>query len=188
MISIIFRWIWNVKIIDMFSMYLINFSFDMEVITQLMEEFCLRISAKGSYAIAALIEIGNQTALGKPVSTYNIAEKLGVSKIFLEQTITLLKKNNLLFSTKGKNGGYRLARAADSITALDILFAVEGGLFEKTETAGLKQSPANVLVLEELIFNPLDKAVADCLVSVTLQNLQDAIVQQSDNQSFMLYI
>lgn len=123
----------------------------------------MRISAKGRYALSALIEIARQTEQGEPVSAASISDELGVSKIYLEQIFWGLKRNDILHSTKGKNGGYRLTNAPDKITVKETLLAVENGLFKKVETAGLEQSPANTVALEQLVFIPLDKAVEDCL-------------------------
>jgi Rrf2 family protein len=146
----------------------------------------MRISAKGRYALSALIEVARQTYSGEPVSVNSISEKLGISKIFLEQTVAQLKKSEILSSTKGKGGGYRLTREAGKISIRDVLFAVENTLFEKTELTGMERAPANAAAMEQLIFNRLDKAVDDCLLRITVQDLLDFSVQQNADQAFML--
>jgi len=146
----------------------------------------MRISAKGRYALAALIEIARQTELGEVVSVVAISEKLGISKIFLEQTAMLLKKGGLIQSTKGAKGGYQLARRARSISALDVLLVVENTLLEKTDATVAGQSPATETALREKVFNRLDKAIETCLAGVTIQELLEYADLQNSEQAFML--
>ncbi len=148
----------------------------------------MRISAKGRYALAALIQIANKNNTAEPLPIISISETLGVSKIFLEQVATALKKNGLITAVKGAKGGYQLARNPADITALDVLKSVENGLFETTQTDSLEQSPVIAGALSDLVFTPLDKAVEDCLSGITLQALVEYTLSHGDSQSFMLYI
>jgi Rrf2 family protein len=148
----------------------------------------MRISAKGRYALAALIEIARQTQRGELVSVVNISEKLGISKIFLEQIAVSLKKSGIIKSTKGAKGGYQLTREAGRITALDVLFAVENTLLEKTDDTVSVQSPAIEVALREKVFDRLDKAIEACLSGVTIQELLECADRQNNEQAFMLNI
>ncbi|MDR0250433.1 MAG: Rrf2 family transcriptional regulator [Burkholderiales bacterium] len=148
----------------------------------------MRLSAKGRYALVALIEIARQTQKGKVVSVVSISEKLGISKIFLEQTVVSLKKSGLIKSTKGAKGGYQLMREADRITALDALSAVENMLLEKTDDTVFRQSPAMETALREKVFDRLDKAIETCLSGVTIQDLLECADRQNNEQAFMLNI
>jgi len=148
----------------------------------------MRISAKGRYAIAALIEIARQTRAGERVSVINISEKLGISKIFLEQVVAALKKGDIIQSTKGAKGGYQLAREARSISALDVLSSVENTLLEKSDATVAEQSPSTEAALMDKLFNPLDRVIENCLSGVTIQDLLDYADQQNSDQAFMLYM
>ncbi|MDR0234331.1 MAG: Rrf2 family transcriptional regulator [Zoogloeaceae bacterium] len=148
----------------------------------------MRISAKGRYAFAALIEIARQTKAGELVSVVSISEKLGISKIFLEQTVSALKKGEIIQSTKGAKGGYQLAREARLISALDVLSTVENVLLEKADATVAEQSPATETALREKLFEKLDRAIKTCLSEVTIQDLLEYADQQGDEQAFMLYM
>ena len=148
----------------------------------------MRISAKGRYAFAALIEIARQTRTGERVSVINISEKLGISKIFLEQVVAALKKGDIIQSTKGSKGGYQLAREARSISALDVLLSVENTLLEKSDATVADQSPSTEAALTDKLFNPLDRVIENCLSGVTIQDLLDYADQQNSDQAFMLYM
>jgi Rrf2 family protein len=146
----------------------------------------MRISAKGRYAFAALIEIARQTMVGEVASVVSISEKLGISKIFLEQTVAVLKKNAIIQSRKGARGGYQLAREARAITAFDVLSAVENTLMEKADSTVSGQSPSTEVAMRELVFEKLDRAIEDCLSGVTIQDLLEYADRQNSEQSFML--
>ncbi|MCL2297359.1 MAG: Rrf2 family transcriptional regulator [Proteobacteria bacterium] len=148
----------------------------------------MRISAKGRYALAALVDIARQTQKGEIVSVVSISERLGISKIFLEQTATLLKKSGIIKSTKGAKGGYQLTREASRISALDVLAAVENTLLEKTDDTVSAQSPATEAALREKVFDRLDKAIEACLSGVTIQDLLECADRHNGEQAFMLNI
>jgi Rrf2 family protein len=146
----------------------------------------MRISAKGRYALAALMEIARQTMSGEVISVVSISEKLGISKIFLEQTVSALKKGGVIQSTKGARGGYQLTRAARLISTLDVLAAVENTLLERADSTVADQAPATETALREKLFDPLDRAIENCLAGVTIQDLLECADQQNDAQAFML--
>jgi Rrf2 family nitric oxide-sensitive transcriptional repressor len=60
------------------------------------------------------------------VSTRSIAEELQVSADHLSKVMQRLAKNHLVQSTRGPNGGYRLARSPNEISMLDIYESMEG--------------------------------------------------------------
>ena len=62
------------------------------------------------------------------VSLNSIAERQHISEGYLEQLMAKLKKAGLVESTRGACGGYRLGKAADSISVGDVLRVLEGSL------------------------------------------------------------
>jgi Rrf2 family protein len=63
---------------------------------------------------------------GHYLSTKALAELHGVPKEYLSKALQALSQAELVLGTLGPTGGYRLARATDKITFLDIVEAVEG--------------------------------------------------------------
>ncbi|WP_095590087.1 RrF2 family transcriptional regulator [Actibacterium ureilyticum] len=61
------------------------------------------------------------------LSGADLARFHGVSASYLLKHLKALVAADVLVSVSGPKGGYRLARAADRITLLDIVLAVEGG-------------------------------------------------------------
>ena len=83
------------------------------------------ISTKGRYALRMMIYIAAQSN-AKSVSLKTIAEHEGISMKYLEQLARTLLSAGLLTSTRGKNGGYSLARSATDISVGDVIRAAEG--------------------------------------------------------------
>ena len=81
----------------------------------------MRISAKGRYALASVIHMAQQHHSGESVTLISISERLGISKIYLEQVFSLLKRGELVTSVKGALGGYLLSASPEQINVLDVL-------------------------------------------------------------------
>ncbi len=58
----------------------------------------------------------------------DIAEANGIPKKFLDQIFSELRKAGLVYSKKGKAGGYALAKPADSISVGQIVRVLDGPL------------------------------------------------------------
>ena len=86
----------------------------------------MRISAKGEYAIKAMLDLAMHR--GRPlVPIQEIATRQAIPQRYLEQVLLALKREGLLTSKRGSTGGYHLTKAAEEITVGAVLRAVEGG-------------------------------------------------------------
>src|SRR5262249_28753414 len=85
----------------------------------------MRISAKGEYALKAMLDLALQPPR-RVVPIQEIAARRGIPQRYLEQVLQTLKRAGLLASRRGATGGYQLARLPEDITAGDVLRAVEG--------------------------------------------------------------
>ncbi|MGW1542729.1 RrF2 family transcriptional regulator [Streptomyces sp. NPDC002309] len=61
-----------------------------------------------------------------PVGSAQLAAAHELPAAYLTKQLHLLVKAELLTSTPGPRGGFRLARDSDSITLLDVVLAIEG--------------------------------------------------------------
>ena len=148
----------------------------------------MRISAKGRYALAAVVSMARQYNNGEHITVISISENLGISKIYLEQVFSLLKRGKIVNSVKGAQGGYRLTRMPGQITVLDVLSAVEMSLFEKTEDTVLQKAPDIEKAMRLSVFDVLDRAVKNSLSSVTLEQLVSEAEKNKDSNAMMFYI
>lgn len=82
-------------------------------------------STKAEYGVRLMVELGRgDDAL--PQSLKAIAEAEALPLSYLEHVVARLKQADLVVSSRGARGGYRLARPADQITMDDVVQALEG--------------------------------------------------------------
>jgi Rrf2 family protein len=84
------------------------------------------LSMKAKYALRALIVMASSEK--KMLQSKSIAAQADVPAKFLEAILLELKNHGFVDSKRGIFGGYFLARTADSITAGEIIRALDGML------------------------------------------------------------
>jgi Rrf2 family protein len=148
----------------------------------------MRISAKGRYALAAVINMAENHNNGEYITVVSISEKLGISKIYLEQVFSLLKRGGIVISVKGAQGGYQLARMPRQITVLDVLSAVELSLFEPAEETVQAKAPEIDAAMRSSVFDAIDSAVKKTLEKITLSDLVNEVEKHKSDQGLMFFI
>jgi Rrf2 family protein len=88
----------------------------------------VRIPAKVDYAIRALAEL--TAAGGGPVKAEHLADTQDIPLKFLRGILTDLRRNRIVRSHRGPDGGFVLARPAAEISLADIFRAIDGPLAE----------------------------------------------------------
>ena len=96
----------------------------------------LKISRLTDYATAVILFMQNDDKL---YSSEIIAKGVGLEIPTVSKVLKLLTKAKILASTRGANGGYKLAKASDDITLFDVIQAIEGNtaITECTKTDSL---------------------------------------------------
>ena len=94
----------------------------------------MKLTSKGRYAVMGLADIANFDRQN-PVSLRDISLRQNISLVYLEQIFSKLKKNNIVKSIRGANGGYILTRDPDQIKLSNIFSAVD----EKVKTLQCKR-------------------------------------------------
>ena len=89
----------------------------------------MKLTSKGRYAVMALADLAKFDAVS-PVSLRDISLRQGISLLYLEQIFLKLKKQNIVNSVRGTNGGYVLKKQPGEIKLADIFLAVD----EKVKT------------------------------------------------------
>lgn len=129
----------------------------------------MNITTKGRYALQVMLDLARQ-APGEYVSLKAVAERQEISVKYLEAIVAVLARAGLVDSTRGKTGGYRLARPAETYTVGSVLKLVEGTLAPvscRQEDACPRQDQCAALPLWER----LDAIVDNFLESVTLADV-----------------
>ena len=95
----------------------------------------MKLTSKGRYAVMALADLAKNNAK-QPTSLTEISLRQGISLSFLEQLFLRLKKNDLVQSARGPNGGYFLSKNPEEIRLSSIINAVD----EKIKTVKCKKN------------------------------------------------
>lgn len=148
----------------------------------------MRLSAKGRYALAATTSMAQNNGSNEYITLISISEKLGISKIYLEQVFSLLKHGGIVNSIKGSQGGYQLSRTPKQISVCDILSAVETSLFEATEETIKEKAPDIEMAMSRMIYLSLDSSIKTTLQQITLYDLVTEAEKYNPDHGFMFFI
>ena len=94
----------------------------------------MKLTSKGRYAVMALVDLARFDNIN-PVSLRDISLRQGISLDYLEQIFSKLKKNEIVKSIRGTQGGYVLNKNPNEIKLTNILHAVD----EKVKTVQCKK-------------------------------------------------
>ena len=83
----------------------------------------MKLNSRGRYAVMALADMANFD-MKNPVSLRDISLRQNISLVYLEQIFLKLKKNNIVKSVRGANGGYILTKDPEQIKLSNIFSAV----------------------------------------------------------------
>jgi Rrf2 family protein len=85
------------------------------------------LSQQTRYALKALMHLSTKEP-DKPHRIAEIAAASNIPRKFLEAILLDLRNTGIVNSTRGKNGGYALARAPDQITFGEVIRSTDGPL------------------------------------------------------------
>ena len=94
----------------------------------------MKLNTKSRYAVMALADMAVFSS-DNAVSLRDISLRQGISLLYLEQIFLKLKKNNIVKSVRGINGGYILVKNPKELKISDILLALD----QKVKTIGCKK-------------------------------------------------
>lgn len=88
----------------------------------------LKLTKKADYGLMAMKHLAEHANQGS-CSAKDVADAYGIPPEALAKILQRLAKAGLLQSHHGINGGYVLARAAHTISAFEVIQAIDGPLF-----------------------------------------------------------
>ena len=94
----------------------------------------MKLNTKSRYAVMALADM-SKFPVNNPVSLRDISLRQSISLLYLEQIFFKLKKNDIVKSVRGTNGGYVLKRDPKNIKLSEIFQALD----QKVKTVGCKK-------------------------------------------------
>lgn len=88
----------------------------------------MQFLAQEEYGLRCLVQVARQRG-SAPLTIPEIAAREGISPDYAAKLMRALRQTDLVVSTRGAGGGYRLARPAHEITAWQAIQALGGPLF-----------------------------------------------------------
>lgn len=82
------------------------------------------VTRETDYAVRTILYLARNK--DRMTSVTEIADAMLIPKTFLAKLLQRLVKNHLLISSRGVNGGFRLAKKPDQITLLDVMEVMQG--------------------------------------------------------------
>lgn len=131
----------------------------------------MELNTKGRYAVTAMADLA-KFGVGGAVPLSAVAERQHISLAYLEQLFGKLRRAGLVQSERGRAGGYRLGRPADSISVAEIMRAVDEGV-RMTRCAGENAAPCipGNRCLTHGLWDALGEQITWFLESVTLEEV-----------------
>lgn len=133
----------------------------------------MKISTKGRYALRMMLDLAYHRDDGF-VSLKDIAKRQDISKKYLEQIVSLMRSPDMLTTSRGYNGGYRLARDPKDYSVAEILNMTEGGLAPVAcLEEGAPPCPRAATCETLHVWQGLYDRMMDYLKSISLQDIID---------------
>lgn len=129
------------------------------------------LTNKGKYGLKAMVYLAGLGA-GEIAQAADIAEACNISKKFLDQILSELRNARLVFSKKGKAGGYALALPAGEIRVGHIIRALDGPLAPIACASVTAYRPCGDCENVEL-----------CVIRLIMQEARDALSNILDNRT-----
>lgn len=129
----------------------------------------MRLTTKGRYAVTAMLDLSLNYEVGT-ITLADISNRQGISLSYLEQLFSRLRKQNLVSSIRGPGGGYTLSRAADKITILDVISAVDEKM-DNTACKGKANCHDGEQCLSHHLWESLSDQIRVYLSGITLEQV-----------------
>lgn len=137
-------------------------------------------SNRGRYGLVALIYMAGN--IEKKVSVKEVAEKEKISKRYLEQVFSALKKSGILISVKGSQGGYLLAKAPKEISVGEVLRALED--IENIVSPKYDIEDINYTIQKE-VWDSIEESINKIINNTSIEDLRN---KHNENSANIYYI
>lgn len=127
------------------------------------------LTKKSKYALKALLYLAKKDNL---VQISELSQKEGIPQKFLENILLELRNHGLLYSKRGKEGGYKLGKTPEAITFGQIIRILDGPL-------------APVACVSLMAYQKCDECVDEktCSIRVVMKQVRDQTAAILDGTS-----
>ncbi|MEM8873818.1 MAG: Rrf2 family transcriptional regulator [Planctomycetota bacterium] len=141
-------------------------------------------SSTCGYAIHAVCRIAELQPEGKGnVGVNEICEGSELSPPFVSKILHGVAKAGLVKSTKGRGGGFRLNRAPEKITLLDIVDVIDGtDTYRRCAVGSFERCNDKQPCPQHDSFKPLRENIIRYLKDTTIADLAEALESKKDSK------
>jgi len=129
----------------------------------------MRLTTKGRYAVTAMLDLALHYDNG-PITLADISRRQSISLSYLEQLFSRLRRRGLVESVRGPGGGYRLSRAAEQVSVVSVITAVDEEV-DATRCGGLGNCQDSQPCLTHELWCDLSQQIHDFLAGINLAQL-----------------
>lgn len=134
-------------------------------------------SKKCEYGMQAILYLAAQET-GSLVSAEDISNVLKIPKEFISKILQSLRDSGLISSSKGKSGGFSLAKPASRIKLIDVVAAIDGlDMFDSCVLGFPECSPTHPCPVHNT-WGTLRNQTYDMLTSETIDKLKEKTLQK----------
>ena len=132
----------------------------------------MKITTKGRYALRIMVDLAQQNP-DAFIPLKEISERQEISEKYSEMIIGLLSKAGLVYSSRGKGGGYKLVKPADKCSVGSVLKAAEGSFAPVTCLEFPENICPNAGNCKTLpMWTELERRIEEYLDSVTIADVE----------------
>ena len=132
----------------------------------------LKLTKKADYGLMALKYLAERPDT-VALSAKDIADAYGIPAQLLAKILQQLTKAGMLKSHAGMNGGYALSRPASSISAFEVILAIDGPFFITSCTKGAKGCDLTPSCTIKEPLARVNETIAGVLKSISIQDLAE---------------
>ena len=141
----------------------------------------MKLSTRSRYGILAMYDLARQSAEGpQPISA--IAERQFIPEAYLEQLIGPLRRDGLVRSVRGAQGGYMLARPPEEITVGQVIRSLEGELNLVNCLSGEDACDRACSCATRIVWQKLSEGLNRIADGITLQDMIDDYERSSSGK------
>jgi Rrf2 family protein len=134
----------------------------------------MQLSAQEEYGLRCLLQVAREPG-PDPATIPEIAAREGLSPEYAAKLLRALRQADLVVSTRGAGGGYRLARPAGEITVWQVVEALGGSIFPEgfceTHPGQLHDCVHTTACSLRPVWSAVESAIRGVLQNVTVADL-----------------
>jgi Rrf2 family protein len=145
----------------------------------------MKLTSKGELALKAMLELARAERGDASLSASEIARRCNASVKFLEQVLYELRLGGFVVSSRGRLGGYRIARSPHEVSVGQISRLIDGPLAPAPCASVTQHRTCDWCVSEadcelKAIWVQVRDAVAEIMDSTSLGDLMDRSRREAD--------